>query len=133
MRHYEKPIVIFNNDIAEGVYMASGDNCYTVTANITQKPELGRPNYCVKMNASHNANHHATQQQVMISFNLPVTYVSSNATTIWGNGTNNLILIFEYHSNNVDNIGLGELYVSADEGLAILNVSANCNESCDWH
>ena len=41
---YEKPIVVVNEDLAEGVYTASGD-CYNVSAVIVQTPELGNETY----------------------------------------------------------------------------------------
>lgn len=40
MTDYKKPVVVGCDDVAEGVYAASG--CYTVTTNIHQRPEFGR-------------------------------------------------------------------------------------------
>ena len=36
MTDYKKPVVVGCDDVAEGVYAASG--CYTVTTNIHQRP-----------------------------------------------------------------------------------------------
>ena len=43
MTDYKKPVVVGCDDVAEGVYAASG--CYTVTTNIHQRPEFGRGDY----------------------------------------------------------------------------------------
>lgn len=56
MTDYKKPVVVGCDDVAEGVYAASG--CYTVTTNIHQRPEFGRGDYRIQVNAvfcdSHN-------------------------------------------------------------------------------
>ena len=53
MKNYEKPIVLMNDEVSEGVYAASGasagDDCYTAWAEILQTPETGRENYCIKL------------------------------------------------------------------------------------
>ena len=118
---YERPIVLANETLAEGVYAASGAGCYTTEAHITQTPEEGRNNYCIQVNAPHNATdgHHCKQQVLTLSFNKPVGYVSSNGDLIDGNGTNTLTIRYSYHNNAVDNIGFGDVYVTAEAGLAV--------------
>ena len=68
MMNYEKPIVLANEDVAEGVYAASGagvgSDCYTVSAYITQTPEIGNETYCIHMDAVHAADQHSTQQDL---------------------------------------------------------------------
>ena len=52
MKDYVKPVVLVNEELAEGVYAASGSDCYTVTTNIHQRPETGtRPAALVEMDA----------------------------------------------------------------------------------
>ncbi len=134
MKTYEKPYVLVNDELAEGVYAASG--CYTVDARITQSPQAGRETYTIQLNASHAASdgHHATVQIVELSFNQSVDYVSSNAANASGSGSSKLILTYAYHSNAYDNIGLGDVYVSAGEGLAVVGVRCTyCNAECDQH
>ena len=48
MKKYEKPIVTIIENQAEGIYMASG--CYTTTATIHQRPEIGRGDYRIQIN-----------------------------------------------------------------------------------
>ena len=57
MRNYMKPVVIVNSEVSEGVYAASGsaDECYTVTAYIHQRPQMGRGDYRIQVNGRHEA------------------------------------------------------------------------------
>lgn len=135
MEHYVKPAVLANEDISEGIYTASGD-CYTVSARITQTPEIGRENYCIHMDAEHSATHHSTQQVVRLSFNQAVDFEWCNAAncSCSGSGSSNLTLTFSYHANFNENHGLGDVYVKSGNGLAITGVQCtSCNMVCDQH
>lgn len=121
MREYAKPVVTVDNGLAEGVYAASG--CYTASANIHQRPETGRGDYRIQVNGWHNADHTKEAQVLTISFNQNVKYGSSNGELISGDGTSTLNIKFKYHQNPTDNIGLGDLVVTAEAGLAITGVS----------
>ena len=126
MANYSKPMVTVDQGLAEGVYAASGAGCYTVTANIHQKPELGRPDYRIQVTAHHSADHIREAQLLTISFNQNVTFVSfaaNGATLISGSGTPTLKISLTYHQNQVDDIGAGDLVVTSGEGLAITGVS----------
>lgn len=136
MQKYEKPIVIATEDLAEGVYAASGDkNCYTVTTNIHQKPEIGRGDYRIQVNGGHAAddNHHSGEQILTLQFNQPVTYSGSNGQYVGGSGTSTIQIKYNYHNNGVDSIGLGDVIVVANAGLDILSASLACNHNCGQH
>lgn len=120
MKNYVKPIAIANEELAEGVYANSG--CYTTNAHIHQRPELGRGDYRIQVNGVHQADHTKEVQWLHISFNMPVKYKSSNGSLDAGDGTNTLVIKYNYHQNPSDNIGLGDLVVEADAGLAITSV-----------
>ena len=121
---YNKPVILTNEDMAEGVYAASGDNgCYTANAYIHQTPETGRGDYRIQVNGQHHADHTKEQQWLHITFNMPVTYKSSQGTLESGDGTSTLVITYHYHQNPTDNIGLGDLVVEADAGLAVKSVS----------
>lgn len=123
MKKYIKPIVVVNDDLTESIYMSSGDpNCYTATATIHQKPQVGRGDFRIQVNGIHDANHTKELQYLFISFNMPVTYKSSNGTLINGDGSDALCIEYRYHQNPKDNIGLGDLVVEADAGLAVTNI-----------
>lgn len=119
---YEKPIIILNEELAEGIYAASGSSCYTVTAYIHQTPENGRGDYRIQVNGVHQASHTNNAQLLYISFNTAVTYKSSNGELVSGNGTNTLVIKYTYWQNQNDNIGLGDLVVESDAGLAVIDV-----------
>ena len=123
MREYKKPVVTVDNELAEGVYAASGAGCYTATAWIHQRPQTGRDDYRIQVNGRHSADHTKEAQILTISFNQNVTYVSGGAGLISGNGTNTLTVRLSYHQNPTDNIGFGDLVVTSDTGLAITSVS----------
>ncbi|MST72502.1 hypothetical protein FYJ68_05195 [Olsenella sp. CA-Schmier-601-WT-1] len=117
---YEKPLILRTEDLAEGIYAASG--CYTATAYIHQTPQTGRGDYRIQVNGVHKADHTKEKQRLTISFNMPVNYSSSNGTLVSGDGTSTLVIEYSYHQNPSDNIGLGDLVVRADSGLAVTGV-----------
>lgn len=123
MEKYSKPMVIVDQGLAEGVYAASGAGCYKASADIHQKPDIGRGDYRIQVNGKHDADHTREAQVLTISFNQNVTYVSGGAGVIDGNGTPTLRVKLGYHQNPSDNIGLGDLVVTSDAGLAITGVS----------
>ena len=123
MREYKKPVVTVDNELAEGVYAASGAGCYTATAKIHQTPQIGRGDYRIQVNGKHSADHTKEAQVLTISFNQNVTYVSGGEGLISGNGTSILKVKLSYHQNPNDNIGFSDLVVTADAGLAITGVS----------
>ena len=121
MSKYVKPVISLDEGMAEGVYAASG--CYTAEAYIHQRPETGRGDYRIQVNGTHDSTHTREAQTLTISFNQNVTYVSGGAGLISGNGTTTLQVKLSYHQNPNDNIGLSDLYVTSDAGLAITGVS----------
>lgn len=122
MKSYSKPVVMVDNGLAEGVYAASGAGCYTASANIHQKPETGRGDYRIQVNGVHAADHTKEAQTLTISFNQEVTYSSSNGTLASGATGTVLVINYTYHQNPSDNIGLGDLVVTSDAGLAVTGV-----------
>lgn len=123
MKKYEKPIVMVDENLSEGVYTASGAGCYTTTAYIHQTPQTGRGDYRIQVNGHHDADHTKEAQTLTISFNQNVTYVSGGAGLISGDGSTTLKVKLSYHQNPTDNIGFGDLVVTSDPGLSISGVS----------
>lgn len=129
---YKKPTIVVNEELAEGIYAASGD-CYSVTTNIHQKPETGRGDYRIQVNGMHAAAdaHHSGEQVLTLTFNQSVEYVGSNGN---GSGMGNVVTItYNYHNNGNDNIGLGDVIVKSDVGLAIVSAVLSCNHDCGQH
>lgn len=143
MKNYEKPIVLMNEELAEGVYAGSGD-CYEFVAKVVQTPDSGIDYYVVQVDGWHHAAdaHHSDSRTVVIEFNQVVNYVSSNAADVQGSGTTSLALTYTdgymggaYHNNsghyNKEYIGLGNLNVKSDPGLAVLKAySTYCSHTC---
>ena len=140
MKNYSKPIVLMNEELAEGIYAASGD-CYTITAKIVQKPATGNLNYVVQFDGKHNTDtHHSTAQVLTITFNKAVIFnecYGNGAKYQSGSGTTTLKINYTYHNNAVDNIGLGDLKVmtvdGSWDGLEVVSVVLGCNYDCDQH
>ena len=105
MTNYESPVILRTEELAEGVYLASG--CYTASAYIHQTPQSGSGEYRIQVNGQHSADHTKEAQTLTISFSLPVTYTSSGGSLVSGSGTNTLVINYNYHQNPTDNIGLG--------------------------
>lgn len=111
------------DDLAEGVYMASGDvsgDCFTVTAYIHQSPEVGRGDYRIQVNARHDGDHNSNRhQQLILFFNQPVEYVSSNGMLSADSKPTMLKIDISYWQNHTDSIGMGDVIVRSDAGLAV--------------
>lgn len=139
MESYAKPILIDNDESFEGVYAASGAvagaDCYTVTAYIHQTPETGRGDYRIQVDGKHAAtdSHHSGVQVLTLSFNQPVEYSESQGTLVSGSGTAVINIQYSYHNNAVDNIGLGDVVVKSDQGLAVTGAVLSCNYDCGQH
>ena len=144
MKTYERPIVLVNEELAEGVYAASGEvageggDCYAVTAYIHQTPETGREDYRIQVNGVHAAadGHHSGEQVLTLYFNQPVGFSfcsDSNATLVGGDGTSSIDIRYNYHNNAYDNIGLGDVVVTSGEGLEVTGAVLSCNYNCGQH
>lgn len=140
MINYERPVILANEDVAEGVYAASGAvagaDCYNVTAYIHQIPETGRGDYRIQVDAVHAAgdNHHSGKQTLILSFNQPVDYVGSNGVLAGvGTSVSSVSIDYSYHNNGNDNIGLGDVIVTSEPGLAVTGSQLICNHDCGQH
>ncbi len=134
MKKYEKPVVMINEELAEGVYAHSGltgTGCYTVIVKeIKQELQNGRQNYCIQFDAIHDTIHHGHLQHLVITFDKPVEHVSGG-TLCSGNNTQTLVIDYSYHQNSSDRIGNGAVYVYTPETtLAVTDAYMECNEVC---
>ncbi|MCM1542357.1 MAG: hypothetical protein NC121_14000 [Blautia sp.] len=134
---YEKPVVLVNEELAEGVYAASGagEDCYSVTAYIHQSPEEGRGDFRIQVDGVHAADdgHHSGKQTLVLYFNQAVTYQWSNGSLAGGDGTSSISIDYSYHNNGTDNIGLGDVIVQSEAGLSISGAQLICNHDCGQH
>lgn len=139
MKRYEKPVVMINEELAEGVYAASGycdGDCYNVWITSCQTPVPARNTYKYQFDGKHIANetdgHSGSGQVLTVVFNKNVTYVSCSGTYLSGSGTNTIEIKYGYTQNPSDNIGLGDLEVTAEDGLEVESLVLGCNHIKTW-
>ncbi len=128
MAKYEKPMVIANDELAEGVFAASG--CYTVTASRHQAPQTGRVNVRFQVNAHHDASHSCDVQYLTLNFTKPVQFISTDAQgaelvspSSKDSTSNTIVLKLTYHNNKTDNIGIGDVTVFGDGDVDVSSAS----------
>lgn len=136
MKRYERPVVVVNEALAEGVYAASGAGCYTVSGRFQQAVDSeGR--YIFQIDAVHNPEdmHHSQGQVLVVTFDRVVRYHSSQGTLTAGDGSNTLTIQYAYHNNaNAGaNIGFGDLCVYAEGQPAITAISMSSCTLCTQH
>lgn len=146
MKNYERPIVMINEDLAEGVYAYSGycdGDCYTIKVAGHQLPEGQRLTHKFQFDADHIADttdgHCGSGQILVITFTKAVKYVNSNGTLLSGDGTETLAISYAYTQNAKDEIGLGDLEVTVlgNESDTDLDVAEGkmvllCNHIKNW-
>lgn len=120
---YQKPMMISNDELAENIYAAT--SCYTVDAQITQRPETGREYYVIQVNAKHAAadGHTSSHQSLTLTFNQEVTYGWSGGTLTSAATGTSITIEYWYWNNPNDNIGLADIVVTSAPGLAITGSS----------
>lgn len=70
MNKYVKPVVLANEEMAEGVYAASG--CWTATWNSHQTKDTGRGSFIFQIDGAHIAEAHNPNTIITCTFSLPV-------------------------------------------------------------
>lgn len=131
MKNYVSPVIFDNEELAEGVYAGgsgAGTGCYTIRITEHQRPETGRGDFRFQVDAHHETNHSGNRQIMVITFNqLDVEYVSSNGSPLFGYTKGQVIKIeYGYTQNPTDNIGLGDIVVTADPGVVISKIEIEC-------
>lgn len=144
MKNYEKPIVLANSELSEGVYAASGpyqatgSDCYKAGANTTQAPEYGRGSFCLHVDGKHNSvdgDGHATDSQTLVlTLSNPVEVVASQGKNVTVSPDGYTVYIdYSYHNNSSDNIGLSDVYVrtkdGTESGLTVTDTQFICNHN----
>ena len=114
------------NQLIESAYIGGKGNeskCYTCNAKINQRPETGRDDFRIQIEAQHHGDHTCDEQILTMIFNYPVTFISCNNGSL--NGYNNSTRIkvkLRYHNNQIDNIGMEDFIVKSPyNDLEIVN------------
>ncbi len=138
MKNYEKPVVIANNELAEGVYAASGDgDCWTITVTPDQEyggGSLGGKTFRVK--CEHIGMEHISLASIStITFNSPVTAAKFENFKVSVNG-NVVTIERENHANAYtthDEFNSLLEVMAADEAttraLTVINTSIRCTKT----
>ena len=105
----------------------NGSSCYTCSAKINQKPETGRDDFRIQINAQHHGDHSCDEQLLTMIFNYPVNFIScSNGSLNSPNNNSRIQVKLRYHNNPNDNIGMGDFIVkSSHNDLIIVNCYIN--------
>ena len=142
MKKYERPIIIVNEGFAEGVYAASGSDCMSVNAYISQGRSQTREGmYVVWVESNHDKSlyggdgHSASGVTVTLYFNQPVTcdgsyYAEESGTSYFvsgGNGTSTLTLTFSGNTANAGTKFWGQIYIGSEPGLILNNAVITCH------
>lgn len=130
MKEYVKPVVLANEELAEGVYAASGDTCWTVTqrGDVIHSYE-GRKVFYIDL--SHNGADHETQgANVTFVFNFNVEQAFAGCGPVEWNG--NTVTV-TYTKDTIENLAETNLFVNVapEDDIsaitpAILSLTAEC-------
>ena len=131
MKNYVSPVIFDNEELAEGVYATgsgAGIGCYNIKITEHQKPETGRGDFRFQVDAHHSADHNGNRQIMVITFNQnDVEYQSSSGSVLAGYTSGKVIKIeYAYTQNPTDNIGLGNIVVTANVGVSIEKIDIEC-------
>ena len=143
MKKYEKPSIIINEEVAEGVYAASGSDCMSVKAYVSQNPSQNPAGkFVVWVESNHDKSlyggdkHTASGITVTLYFNQPVTCQSNDYyqgepgtsyTVSGGNGSSALTLTFSGDTANAGTKFWGQIYVASEAGLSLNNAVITCH------
>ena len=105
-------------------------NCWTVNASISQRPNGDHGEYRIQMDATHtNPELHNAGAIVALTFNQTVTVTNAGGGA-WVNGSDTgstVSIEFDIGTANAnESKGWGDLAVTADAGLEIVDVSVQC-------
>lgn len=134
--NYIKPVIMLNEDLAEGVYTASGEaDCWTIEVKSDQEWNGRYHTFRVNIVHSNTVQHISTASTSVITFSLPVKYAQSEGFDVSYSG-NTVTIVREQHANayqSGDNANF-LLEVEADtkdltEALAVTNATISCTKS----
>lgn len=90
MKNYEKPIVVANDELAEGVYAASGAgeaDCWTISAKSVQDWNGSHHVFEVTIDHSDLVQHISTESTSVLTFNHDLTDAYSEFSTSFSGNT----------------------------------------------
>ena len=140
MKKYESPVILENEDLAEGIYANSGANpsgpdepqCWTVSVNKEQVvPHEKYANFRVTANHG-SVQHISTASTVTIVFNQTITSANFESFGVSVNGCT-VVLTREQHGNayncNDNYSSLLKVYCDDPDGLAVISATISCTKA----
>lgn len=114
MKNYEKPMILANEELAEGVYAASG--CLRASVTLSSTDTNGAANkarFDVRLDHSSEDAHISQKQKVVIKFSTPVRVTETGGSNVVdGDGTDTVTLVFASYLQNYTD---GRNYIIAVE------------------
>lgn len=109
MKEYVKPIILLNEEIAEGVYAASGDTCWTVSqrGDVVHSYE-GRKVFFIDLTHDGSA-HDSAGAKVTFTFNFNVSHAFCGGSTAECNGN---VVTAVYSMEVIENYASTNLFVN---------------------
>ena len=140
MKKYESPVILENEDLAEGIYANSGANpsgpeepqCWTVS--VSKEQVVSQEKYAnFRVRANHIGTVHiSTASTVTIVFNLPITNAYFEGFGVSVNGCT-VVLTREQHGNayncNDQYDTLLKVYCEDPDGLAVISSTISCTKA----
>ncbi len=136
MKNYESPVILDNEELAEGVYATgSGGSlisgvCFNHTLTCTYKGNSGHN--VITIVGSHRGTHQTDSQLLELTFDQLVTFEKTkDGGVLEGTQTGNKICIrYNKHYTEDDaTVSFGEIWVNAGQGVILQSV--RCNIICD--
>ena len=138
MKNYEKPVVMVNDEVAEGVYAASGvlASCWSVSSESVQSWDGASHVFEVKATHSKGVEHTSEGFVVKMEFNHNITNVTSNCggTVNWSGNVVTLEITGFYDGYTDGDLKEFKVAVSTGEEAstrALAVVSENIYD-CGW-
>lgn len=134
MKNYERPIVMINEDLAEGVYAASGDGCWTFTYTLTPNNDVfSEGTGCeIQVDGFHNnPQQHRAYFVLNIVLNQQIIEVASfsGATSCVASG-NTLIVGWDITTNNPTEKKGFAVRVAVEDGTTLDVLRDQCSYTC---
>ncbi len=132
MNNYEKPVILVNEGLAEGVYAASG-NCWTANAYSVQDWNGSHHVFEVALAHSTAVEHISNGVTVALSFNAAITDAYSEFPSDYSGSTVTVIRTLHANGyNSGDNVTFKVWAKAADEATTKALGVVGCNVvSCD--
>lgn len=119
---YIKPVILEDNEMAEGVYATGSGDCWSVTYEIKQRnTNPYDPFVNIRIKGDHHASHTSSKLEIKITFDQPVTSAVFDFDGFECTTVGNIVYLKRInHANGIDNFDSNLRIVTV--APAIINV-----------